>query len=344
MTAKSEMRVKKTLMTILMVGAVLLVCSISVFTPYLSFGHILNGYTNIHTRTAKNKKEACSSQKECIGSCSGNNFIMPGMAACQAYLNCSQIHSDITATTRIGNGYFKTIWLGKWLGQDVVYTRPTIHNEYYKSSVTADYENMKSLAHNYQVTQLIGFCEEDDTLVTEYFPLKDLSKINQLLQNEIFDSSAFRINMCLKYAKLLDFLHNSPIGTRSLCDTKTLRNTLSQYTLRDDFAIVANDLDLLLQPNQCIKIYQKRVTTIFTPPEMRNYTHFNTNIPIDEKIDIWKIPDVCDFMLGDFKIQLPHSTQKVINGLHGSCKNERPDLRPSARNVSHQYESVLEML
>jgi len=282
------------------------------------------------------------------------------MTACQAYLNCSQIHSEITATTRIANGGLKTIWLGKWRGQDVVYTRPVFEFEKYvqhfKEIVTADYENMKSLAHNHQIAQLIGFCSEDGTLVTEYFPLKDLSQIHRLLQNETFNSAAFHINMCLKYAKLLDFLHNSPIGSRSMCDTCTLENTLKQYTLRDDFAIVANDLDYLLQPNQCKIMYNqcKIFTDIFTPPEIRNYTKFNNNQvwgckdvlingDIDEKTDIWKIPDVCDFMLGDFKRQLPHSTQEVINGLHGSCKNQRPDLRPSARLVAHQYETILKM-
>ena len=65
-----------------------------------------------------------------------------------------------------------------------------------------------------QVTQLVGFCVETGTLVTEYFPLQDLAKVHDILQKRSEDTAVYSLQMCLQYTQLLDFMHNSPIGKK----------------------------------------------------------------------------------------------------------------------------------
>ena len=41
----------------------------------------------------------------------------------------------------------------------------------------------------------------------------------------------------------MDYLHNSPIGVRVMCDGPNLNRLLSQYLITDNFHMVVNDVD-----------------------------------------------------------------------------------------------------
>lgn len=62
----------------------------------------------------------------------------------------------------------------------------------------------------------------------------------------------------------------------------------------------------------------------------------------DEKVDIWKIPDVCNFLIGDIigasKLQL------YLFDIHSKCKQDDPKLRPTAKIVLDYYKTVRQKL
>ena len=54
-----------------------------------------------------------------------------------------------------------------------------------------------------------------------------------------------RSTLALDYLDILAYLHNSPIGTRVMCDSNDLEKTLSQFLVTDELRLVVVDLDAL---------------------------------------------------------------------------------------------------
>ena len=110
----------------------------------------------------------------------------------------------------------------------------------------------------------------------------------------------------MDYVKIMDYLHNSPIGTRVMCDTATLNKLLTQYLITDDFHLVVNDLDNTPEATDENETLCNRRKTVrqFIPPEQR-WPNISASLkmdnmpPHDEKLDIWKVPVVVERLLGD---------------------------------------------
>ncbi|KPM08876.1 hypothetical protein QR98_0074010 [Sarcoptes scabiei] len=62
----------------------------------------------------------------------------------------------------------------------------------------------------------------------------------------------------------------------------------------------------------------------------------------DHRIDIWKIPDVCHWIIKDTKV--PSFSLKILHWIHGRCKSLQPTLRPDANNVLSVYQIVMYLL
>ena len=56
-----------------------------------------------------------------------------------------------------------------------------------------------------------------------------------------------RFQLSVDYFRIMDYLHNSPIGVRAQCDGGTPNKLLSQYLITDDFHMVVNDVDSLVE-------------------------------------------------------------------------------------------------
>lgn len=202
------------------------------------------------------------------------------------------------------------------------------------------------------VTQLLGYC--NNSFVTEYQKLGTAAHIHQALSTKTFkpyDTLKTRFGLCLHYAAILVFLHTSPLGTRVMCDSNELQKTLNQFLLTPDLSIIVNDLDALPQVNHTsgvgIKCGHRQLFGEFVAPEQLwpyDDQDFNDTEmpPYDEKTDVWKIPDVCDFFIGDL------SGSDVLRlhlfKIHAQCKMGRATDRPTSQAVFEQYRNIAILL
>lgn len=202
------------------------------------------------------------------------------------------------------------------------------------------------------VVQLVGFCLEEHTLVTEHHPLGPLLNLDSVLaqeQHRQHNTWQVRLRLATDYVFILHYLHNSPAGRRVMCDSNSLEKTLSQFLLTNDFHLVVNDLDALpevdLSRGLLVKCGHRELTGDFVAPEQL-WPYRNKGQPFsddlmpgyDERTDIWKIPDVTWFLMG--RVPGGDVVHFHLFQIHEQCKKDDPKLRPSALDVLKVYKSV----
>lgn len=203
-----------------------------------------------------------------------------------------------------------------------------------------------------RVVQLVGFCLEDHALVTEYHPLGSLLNLDVVLaqeQQQHHNTWQIRLMLAMDYVSILYYLHNSPAGRRVMCDSNSLEKTLSQFLLTSDFHLVVNDLDALPEVDTSrgllVKCGHRELTGDFVAPEQL-WPFSNIGKPFsddlmpeyDERTDIWKIPDVTQFLMG--RVAGGDLVHFHLFQIHKQCKTEDPKLRPSALDVLTVYQAV----
>lgn len=201
------------------------------------------------------------------------------------------------------------------------------------------------------VVQLVGFCLEDHSLVTEHHPLGSLLNLENILaqrQYQQHNTWQVRLRLARDYVSILNYLHNSPAGRRVMCDSNSLEKTLSQFLLTVDLSIVVNDLDALpevdLSRGLLVKCGHRELTGNFVAPEQlwpyKNNEPFSDELMpgYDERTDIWKIPDVTQFLMGS--VPGGDLVHFHLFHIHMECKKAEPKLRPSALDVLNAYGQV----
>jgi glycoprotein-mannosyl O6-kinase len=185
-------------------------------------------------------------------------------------------------------------------------------------------------------------------MVTTYYHHGSADKLNQILPHlhvHTNEELNIRIQLARDYLRILVFLHDSPLGVRVMCDTNDLIKTLSQFLITDDLHLIVNDLDALPkvdhQLGQLVKCGHWELYGWFVAPEQRwsfDDKPFNDlEMPgYDEKIDIWRIPNVVVWFLGDSLDGL--RIKAKLKYLFNSCKAIDPKLRPSASEVLKRFE------
>ena len=133
-----------------------------------------------------------------------------------------------------------------------------------------------------------------------------------------------------------------------MCDSNDIAKTLSQYLITDDLHLVVNDLDALpevrVDKGELIKCGHRELQGDFVAPEQLwpygGSRPFNDEEmpPYDEKIDIWRIPNVVDKLLG--RVQNGNYVRRLLLGIHESCKQDDPDERPTAKEILEIFLSV----
>ncbi|XP_072898675.1 protein O-mannose kinase isoform X1 [Hemitrygon akajei] len=284
--------------------------------------------------------------------CPPGYFWLGGMKDCFPWLSCEMIQTEVTVVEPIGQGAVKQVLLAYWRGNKVTLSRLAASE--FSDDFLHGLEMLKGLQSSY-VVQLLGFCEEDATILTEYHPLGSLVNVNSVLQQEEhreFDTWEVRFHLALEYVNFLHYLHNSPLGTRVMCDSNDLTKTLSQYLLTTNLHVIANDLDALPLVNRSagvlIKCGTRQLHGDFVAPEQLwpfgDKFPFSDDLmpPYDEKTDIWKVPDVTDFLLG--QVGGSDVVRLHLFQLHQDCKKNKPQLRPSILNVVKTYKAVYDSL
>lgn len=190
-------------------------------------------------------------------------------------------------------------------------------------------------------------------MVTGYYKHGSADTLDELLERpELghFNTLETRFKLGIDYVKILQFLHNSPLGVRVMCDSNDITKTLSQYLITNDFHLVVNDLDALPEvkadEGELIKCGHRELYGDFVAPEqLWPYSRpFDDEEmpPYDEKIDIWRIPNVVDKLLG--RVHNSNYVRRLLIGIHESCKQEDPEERPSATEVLEVFLNVQKII
>lgn len=282
----------------------------------------------------------------CRPSCQYGYFSLYGMQYCHAWLTCDTIQG-VQRRQRIGGGLVKEVFLARWGDFDVAYSQLTTPQ--YREDFQQGLKILQRFHGSQRITQLIGFC--DDILMTEYYTLgKSASFENHGRAFPEINDISLRLQLCVDYVEILSVLHSSIDGVRYvMCDTNRLDKLLTQYLLSDDVRLVLNDVDSVAEMTlvggewRGIKCGKLELEGEFVAPEQKwtgamdfNDTEMQT---YDEKTDIWKVPDVCNFFLGSG----PEATrlQLKLLDIHMACKNLNPRDRPTAVQLMWTYRKLL---
>ncbi|XP_064115078.1 protein O-mannose kinase-like [Macrobrachium nipponense] len=262
------------------------------------------------------------------------------MTECHPWLTCKEIRK-MNMGGLIGYGAVKQIYKSHW-GKDVI-AYNVINNVEYLNDFKDGFENLKILGPSDFIVQIVGFCLEDNVFLTEYHPLGNLLKAFSSLHEKI--SLKDRFLFCIKYVKVLAFLHDSPAGKRVMCDSSTLNKTLEQYLVTASLNLVLNDADALPEiREQGIVCGHKELDGSFIAPEQKwpyPKEEFKEEmmIPYNEKSDIWKISDVCNYFIGNSEESIAFKYH--LYPIHFKCRRKIPNLRPTASEVIQFYNKVL---
>jgi len=286
--------------------------------------------------------------------CPKGHFRIGDMESCHKWLDCSD-YKDMTPIMFLSRGLVKNIYLVKW------------NNNYFVLSNLTDFKYYEDFLHNIRmleelspnplIVQLIGSCS-NTMLFTQYHSYGDATLLQRLLTHEMthFNNLSVKLNLCINYVEILQFLHNSPLGTRVMCDSNSLEKTLSQYLVTDHLKLILNDLDALPEVRKGIsgvKCGHRQLFGSFVAPEqlwpfvdkpfndgeMREY---------DEKTDIWKIPEVCNWFvnIADDSVSTDSISlvKDKLSKIHQKCKHTDPRNRPSAKQVLEAYQQIFNEL
>lgn len=277
--------------------------------------------------------------------CPPGHFKMATMKNCTPWLQCDQIKAEVRPLKLIGQGAVKKVYLSEWRGQKVALS--SLSSPEYLDDFLHGLSMLQALQSPH-VVQLVGFCLSDRTQITEYHPMGSLLTLEVGLTHfDKHNTWQVRLQLAIDYVSMLAFLHSSPAGCRVMCDSNSLEKTLSQLLLTSQLRLVVNDLDALPQVDHStgvlVKCGHRELTGDFVAPEQRwphSDEEFSDQLmePYDEKTDIWKIPDVTRYLMG----QVPGGDLVHFHlfEIHEKCKQVEPKLRPSAQDVLQVYQSV----
>ncbi|KAL0969638.1 hypothetical protein UPYG_G00230150 [Umbra pygmaea] len=282
------------------------------------------------------------------GACPPSHFRMANMKNCSPWLECPQVRTEVRKLKMIGQGAVKQVFLSEWKGYKVALSK--LSSLEYQDDFLHGLSMLQALQGPH-VTMLVGGCQEDHTLVTEYHPLGSLLNLETVLtqgKHRARDTWQTRFRLALDYVSILHYLHSSSAGPRVMCDSNDLEKTLSQFLLTSNFRLVVNDLDALPQVGAAgaplVKCGHRELTGDFVAPEQlwpheKEQPFLDELMPgYNEKTDIWKIPDVTRFLLG--RVAGGDVAHFHLFNIHEECKMREPQLRPSAKNVLSVYRSV----
>ena len=175
--------------------------------------------------------------------------------------------------------------------------------------------------------------------------------INQhLLQPQFsqYNNIRTRFQLVVDYVKVMNYLHNSPVGTIVMCDTANLPKALSQYLITDEFHLVVNDLDntpLVEEANaNTILCNHKKATpsNSWFSPEQRGLYQSDSMPKTDEKIEIWRIPAVMRKLLGN--VHGSSFVKRKLEKVMTRCQATNPQQRPSANEVVQELLRVQQLI
>ncbi|XP_066484739.1 protein O-mannose kinase isoform X2 [Tiliqua scincoides] len=275
--------------------------------------------------------------------CPHGYFRLGTLKNCSPWLSCKAMKREVRK--------LKHVFLSEWKENKVAFSQLTVQE--LRVDFLHGLQMLKSLQSKH-VVKLLGYCEEDFVILTEYHPFGSLKNLNEILnlpKYKNYNTWQHRFMLAIDYVSIIHYLHNSPLGTFVMCDSNDLDKVLSQYLLTSDFHVIVNDLDALPLVNksagELIKCGHRELQGEFVAPEQLwpygKEMPFEDSLmpPYDEMTDIWKIPDISNFLLGD--VDGSDLVRFHLFNIHLACKKS-PAERPSSQMILDTYKKVLASL
>lgn len=266
--------------------------------------------------------------------CPRGYFIVEGMVECHKLLTCSDCRS-IEYVKLVGFGAVKWVFLAKW---NNIYVSVSVLRE---ASFIQDFLDglsvLKSIPPSRYLNQLVGYCNEANLIVSEYQEFNNANNLVFLLTHN--DNSAIPFQLCVNYIEILNFIHNSPIGVRVNCDSDSVEKILSQILVTRNLTLVLNDVDALpeMTPNSTITcgMNNRNHSKLLLPPELTPIRDSHQTGYTD-KSDIWKVPDVCNFI---YRCSNMDHLQYLFYDIHKKCKHKDPQRRLTSVELLRLYKA-----
>lgn len=310
--------------------------------------------------------------------CPPNHFYTPDVTtpACQPYLDCNSIYEQVQVRDQVfAKGIGKQVRAGRWYYGDAdspeqdlyikiafVETKPSSEGGANQSPriqerVKVGALNLLRLQPSRHVQKVLGYCFEDEQnrtlIISEYCAHGNLG---EFVGGHFYApwNTVRRVEFAISLVEAIDYLHNSPMGTRINCDMNRLHRSLTQFLVTEDFRIVLNDVDdipLVTGAARCSWGNDDRMSEQFIAPEQRYNSTAAGRLGImhTEKIDIWKLPDMVIHMMlkncGSEAIRRQVTTVLYTLGdVLRACKDPIASNRPSTRDLLAQMRQVLNVV
>lgn len=276
---------------------------------------------------------ALQEQSVCKRECLQESFSLAHSDVCHPKLSCRDIKEDVHVQRLLARGVVKNVYLAGWRGHAVVLSNLT--ESHLEDDFQHNVQMHKLLGHPDYTVQVLGSCA--NTLVTEYLPLGSADNLQGLFTSQLarYDTVPRRFSLCLGYVAILRHLH---AHQRVMCDSNTLAKTLSQYLVRGDLSLRVNDLDALprVTPGKRVTCGTPPLHGELLAPEQRG--NVSETASCDLKCDIWKVPDVCLWLLGNTRSV--EGLKFRLFPVHRACKERDPERRPDAELLWQEYLNV----
>ena len=186
-------------------------------------------------------------------------------------------------------------------------------------------------------------------IVTMYYKHGSGKYLNGYLKKKgvsQYNNLKTRFQLVVDYVKVMNYLHNSPVGAIVMCDTANIVKALSQYLITDDFHLVVNDLDNtpLVADTDGILCSHKRAkeSNSWFSPEQRGLSDSDSVPKTDEKIEIWRIPAVMKKLLDD--VEGSGFVKSKLDKVMTRCQATNPQQRPTANEVVQELLRVQQLI
>ena len=193
---------------------------------------------------------------------------------------------------------------------------------------------------------LVVFLFQTVTMIYKHGSGKTIIQYLQQPQFSQYNSIQTRFQLVVDYVKVMNYLHNSPVGTIVMCDTANLRKALSQYLITDDFHLVVNDLDntpLVGEANGILCGHKTATASnLWFSPEQRGLYESDSTPKTDEKIEIWRIPVVMRYLLGD--VNGSSFVKSKLEKVMRRCQATNSQQRPTANEVVQEFLRVQQLI
>ncbi|XP_033839515.1 tyrosine-protein kinase Tec [Periophthalmus magnuspinnatus] len=257
--------------------------------------------------------------------------------------------SELTFMKELGSGQFGQVRLGKWRAQHKVAIKAIREGAMYEEDFIEEAKVMMRLSHP-RLVQLYGVCSQQRPIyiVTEFMELgcllNVLRKKRGTLNRDVLLSASLDVCQGMEYLENNSFIH------RDLAARNCLVND-SMVVKVSDFGMTRYVLDDQYTSSSGAKFPVK-----WSPPEVFNFCKYSS------KSDVWsfgvlmwevftegRMPfeqnsnhEVVTMVMHGHRLYRPKLASEIIYGLMQKCWHERPDKRPSFKELASQIDGILE--